>query len=215
MKGHDMGIRFELFRDLIRDSAELTVELFRDLAHIGGQALDELAEDPINYTLESVEDAVYMTKGLIEADCSDIKVKPIPGSVVYCKILGGIAEHSGIYAGNDQIIHLNGFGFVECISPDEFVRQGFEAANNIIYVSAHAGKAVGNKNTAKRARKRIGSFLEYDLLQNNCHCFVSGCITGDFDNPDSFLWMLKHTCRKDLGATSWCIYDRNKDKRQH
>lgn len=202
-----MGIRFELFCDLIRDCSELTVELLKDLAHLGSQALDEMVDDPITYTIETIEDLTQVAKGGIAADCLNIKVRPLTGSVVYCKILGGVAEHSGIYVGNNQIVHLNGSGLVECIPPETFLDKESRSSFNAIYVAAHAGMAVGSKDAAKRARNMIGSFQEYDILQNNCHRFVSGCLTGDLDNADCFLWMLKHTCRRTLGANSWCIYD--------
>lgn len=202
-----MGIRFELFCELIRDCSELTIELFKDLAQLGGQAFDEMADDPIQYTLETIEDATHIASGCIAADSLGIKVKPKTGSVVYCKILGGIAEHSGIYVGNDRIVHLNGDGWVECVSSEAFLEQGIRSSHNAIYVSAHGKTAVGSKTAAKRAKDMVGSYQEYDILQNNCHRFVSGCLTGDFDNPDCFLWMLKHTCRKTLGADSWGFYD--------
>ena len=39
-------------------------------------------------------------------------VRPAVGSVVYCN-LSMVAEHSGIYVGDGQIVHLNGNGRME------------------------------------------------------------------------------------------------------
>lgn len=40
---------------------------------------------------------------------------PVIGSVVYCDLLFGYAEHSGIYVGDDKIVHLDGSGLIEII----------------------------------------------------------------------------------------------------
>ena len=44
-------------------------------------------------------------------------VYPVMGSVVYCDLAFGHAEHSGIYIGNDQIVHLDGSGDIEIVTP--------------------------------------------------------------------------------------------------
>ena len=44
--------------------------------------------------------------------------KPTAGPPVYCN-LADFAEHTGIYIGNHRIIHLNGDGIIEEVSPEE------------------------------------------------------------------------------------------------
>ena len=51
----------------------------------------------------------------------DTKVMPKKGSVLYCDLSFGIAEHSGIYVGDNRIVHLNGKGEIEAVSPAAFL----------------------------------------------------------------------------------------------
>ena len=46
-------------------------------------------------------------------------VTPKVGSIVYCN-LALVAEHTGIYVGDNKIIHLNGSGLVEMVSAEIF-----------------------------------------------------------------------------------------------
>ncbi|HNW16697.1 MAG TPA: hypothetical protein PKM15_08340, partial [bacterium] len=50
-------------------------------------------------------------------------VYPVKGSVVYCDLAFGSAEHSGIYIGNNEIVHLDGSGNVEIVDPKEFLNR--------------------------------------------------------------------------------------------
>ena len=49
------------------------------------------------------------------------KVWPEMGSIVYCDLALGYAEHSGVHVGAGQIIHLNGQGKIEMVSVEDFV----------------------------------------------------------------------------------------------
>ena len=51
----------------------------------------------------------------------DTKVTPQKGSVLYCDLSFGIAEHSGIYVCDNRIVHLNGKGEIEVVSPAAFL----------------------------------------------------------------------------------------------
>lgn len=136
------------------------------------------------------------------------KVIPVPGSIVYCDIITGVAEHSGIYVGDNRIIHLNGNGEVEAVSPKTFMNRldGFNTAANI-YVSSRNGKAVGSRVIAERALKQLESSVEYNLILDNCHRFVGGCITGDFNTYYSFLWAVKAQAEITLEAEFWLRWD--------
>jgi cell wall-associated NlpC family hydrolase len=56
-------------------------------------------------------------------------VSPVVGSVVYCD-LALTTEHSGIYVGENQIVHLDGDGDIQIVSPDDFLARldGFNLA---------------------------------------------------------------------------------------
>ena len=135
------------------------------------------------------------------------KVVPIPGSILYCDLW--TVEHSGVYIGNNKIVHLDGSGEIECVSPDEFLNRldGLNTAISI-YVSCKDTKAVGNQKIANRAKNMIGNKRNYNFILDNCHQFTAGCITGDFENSNSFLWMMQFEAEKKLGVDTWRVWDR-------
>ena len=147
--------------------------------------------------------AINFTESFVDNVFRD-KVEPEVGSVVYCDLAFGYAEHSGIYIGGNQIVHLNKYGEIETVSPSSFI-DGTTAIS--IYVSCYDTYAIGCKSTAQRAKNMIGTDRNYNVIFDNCHQFSSGCLTGDFDNSDSFLWMLKHTANDKLQANSWRVWD--------
>jgi hypothetical protein len=137
------------------------------------------------------------------------KVKPKTGSIVYCFLGAGFAEHSGVYIGNDEIVHLNGDGEIEAVSPAEFVAR-MEGLNPalFIYAAAKEGKAVGSGQIAERAKAMIGSWRDYHLLSDNCHQFTCGCISGDFENSCSMFPALDAAVKNMLSADDWLMWDR-------
>jgi cell wall-associated NlpC family hydrolase len=90
-----------------------------------------------------------------------------PGTVLYCDL--PIGEHSGIYIGDNQIVHLNGDGDIESVSPKKFLdRLG---GNNVFAISIYAScnhniyiTGVGSSFAAERAKKMIGSRRDYNFL---------------------------------------------------
>lgn len=135
------------------------------------------------------------------------KTKPVIGSVLYCD-LALIAEHSGIYVGKGKIAHLDGSGKIEIVTARQFLKRlgGLNPALSI-YVSCNEETAVGSSRVAKLAKAMAGGERSYNVILDNCHQFASGCITGNFDNADNFLWMLKHTAEKEMSATSWRVWN--------
>lgn len=135
-----------------------------------------------------------------------ISVIPVPGSVVYCKLL--TAHHSGIYLGDGRIAHLNGDGMIESVDAGEFINRldGFNTAMQI-YVACKDGVAVGCAKVAERASRMLGQRRNYNLILDNCHQFAAGCLTGDFENPINFFWMLKDTTKEVLGSEAWRPWD--------
>ncbi len=135
-------------------------------------------------------------------------VIPVKGSVVYCGLFG-YAEHSGIYIGDNKIVHLDGSGIIEVVSPQQFIERlsGLNPAMSI-YVSCNDSSATGTNTIAKRAKKMVGKNRKYHVILDNCHQFTSGCITGNFDNADNFLWMLKSTAGNKLSTNKWRVWER-------
>lgn len=132
--------------------------------------------------------------------------EPDIGGVVYCDLAFGAMEHSGVYIGDNKIIHLNGKGWIEVVSPSEFIK-GTTAIS--IYTSCYNSMPMGDSWFAERAtkfEKEVGT-KGYNFVLDNCHIFTSACITGQLDNSDSFLWMLKHTLKQNLNFNCWRVWD--------
>lgn len=138
-------------------------------------------------------------------DCID---EPAPGSVVYCALAMGYVDHSGIYIGNNEIVHLDGSGAIEIVSPAQFLNRldGWNLAISIT-VSCANGNPVGSREVASRARQQVGRVIDYKLLTNNCHAFSAGCLSGDFDNWSVTMAALKSAAKTHLGATEWRVWN--------
>ncbi|GAA6205390.1 hypothetical protein [Thalassotalea sp. SU-HH00458] len=147
---------------------------------------------------------INILEGMVDS-CRD-PVIPIVGSIVYCDIAFGYAEHSGVYIGNNQIIHLNGKGDIEAVSPQGFM-SNTTALN--IYVSCNGLYPVGGEFVAVMAQSKLYESIRYNVLLENCHIFTSGCLGGDFSNAHSFMWMLKDEAKKCIQATTWRQWDSN------
>lgn len=124
---------------------------------------------------------------------------PAYGAVVYCELGFGSMEHSGIYIGGNQIVDLDGNGRIKKVSLREFTGH-ITTFNTEIWIPCDSdGRPIGLSYAANRAIEMLGEKRNYNLILDNCHQFSSGCITGDFDNADNFLWMLKDTFQKEYG----------------
>ncbi|NQY88626.1 MAG: hypothetical protein HRT51_12940 [Colwellia sp.] len=141
-------------------------------------------------------------EGVVDS-CRD-SVIPTVGSIVYCELYCGYAEHSGVYVGNDEIVHLNGNGLIEVVSPKGFMAN--TTAINI-YVSCDGSEASGEQYVADNAMQMLGECRNYNIILDNCHQFISGCISSDFENSCSFMWMLKDEANKHLNTNTWRQWD--------
>ncbi|MCD9499336.1 MULTISPECIES: lecithin retinol acyltransferase family protein [Photobacterium] len=148
----------------------------------------------INNIKDSIIDNVFKSK-----------IKPIEGSIVYCDLFLGYAEHSGIYIGNDQIVHKNRYGIIEHISSKDFIENTTAIS---IYVSSYKGSASGSIFSAWRAESQIGIHDEYSFYHYNCHQFCSYCLSGDYDNYDISLMQLKFNSRNYIDIDDWLVWDR-------
>jgi hypothetical protein len=150
-----------------------------------------------------------LAESFVDNVIRDKVTRPAIGSVVYCDLASGNAEHSGIYIGNNLIAHLNGSGVIEIVSPDQFLARlgGFNTATSI-YVSCNNGSPVGSKEIAKRAKTMVGKVRDYNLILDNCHQFTAGCVSGNFENPCNFFTFLKSEVSCRIDGDEWRVWDR-------
>ena len=127
-------------------------------------------------------------------------VKPVTGSVLYCDLVFGYAEHTGIYLGAGRIAHLNGQGIIEAVDRETFL-EGTTGVS--ILVSSKDKQAVGSPIVADRAKYMLGRRRKYNFLLDNCHQFAAGCLTGNFNNTQNFLWMVKDEAERRLSSNTW------------
>lgn len=126
--------------------------------------------------------------------------EPKVGSILYVKLIGvpfqmfGSPEHTGIYIGNNQVVELHGSGEIRCVSMSKFlygdslfVRMGI----NVYVITNKKGKVLCSTLAAERAKKKVGSKIDYNLVMNNCHMFTSYCLTGNENNNDSTFLQLQ------------------------
>ena len=136
-------------------------------------------------------------------------VEPVRGSLLYCDLAAFTLEHSGIYIGHHQIVHLGGDGCIEVVSPEQFLARlnGYNFARTI-YVACQQNNPAGNEHIARRAENMVGSRRQYNVLMDNCHQFSAGCLSGNFDNHDNYMWRLRLAAHKYLQANQFLAWNR-------
>lgn len=144
-----------------------------------------------------------LTGSFVNNVIRDTVEKPAIGSVVWCH-LSHFVEHTGIYVGRGQIIHLDGSGRIEKVNAKQFLERldGLNLALSIM-VSCKGSDSVGSRAVAERAKKMLGSTREYNVLFDNCHQFTVGCLTGDFENADNFFDCVERVTHQTLGSDTW------------
>lgn len=128
-------------------------------------------------------------------------VYPRRGSIVYCKLPLN-AEHTGVFIGCNEIVELNSEGLIQIVGAKEFlngVGNHIRLAGIAIYVACNEEESpLGTEEIARRAEEMVGHNRNYNLIFDNCHQFVCGCITGNFENPNKFFGMLEHEISNNL-----------------
>lgn len=132
---------------------------------------------------------------------------PAFGAPIYCELIGGGAEHSGIYVGGKSIVNLQGTGKITMVSPAKFTSHPTTIVKAIWFpIDKASGMHIGFNDAGNAANKMVHEGIErnYNLFLDNCHQFTSGCLTGNFENADNDLWMLKHTINEYYsGEVAW------------
>ena len=168
-------------------------------------------EDPalikIYHQFDEPEDRKNRRISRIHIPKLNFRLKPKVGSIVYCGLAANQLEHSGIYIGDNRIVHLNRHGYIEIISPQQFI-SGITTGNEI-YVSCEGEWPVGCDEVADFAESMVGIIRNYHVLVDNCHQFSAGCLMKDPENYNNFLWFLKDEAKKRLGADNWRLWDKN------
>ena len=140
------------------------------------------------------------------------KVAPERGCILICKIAGGLAEHSGVYVGDGEVVELKGNGQIRKVSFHEFLHDGLTRTGAHIYIACDSSNTVlHDTSIARRANDMVGHARDYNVIMDNCHQFTSGCITGDFENVDNFFLFLAQSIKKEMnhgGTIRWLICDK-------
>lgn len=145
-------------------------------------------------------------------------VEPEIGSVVLCDLspIPGLsalnlnAEHTGIYVGNGKIIHRSGDGYIESVTPKQFLERlnGKNCAISV-YVSCLGDKSLNIFDSYNRATSALGDprHQGYDLFKKNCHHFTKYCLTGEIDNHDFTFTTLEIMLKSDFNMDNWRIWN--------
>ncbi|MGK5051710.1 lecithin retinol acyltransferase family protein [Janthinobacterium sp. RB2P8] len=168
--------------------------------------LFDILLNPVSILTSPISNAA---SSFIDNVIRDTVDRPAIGSVVFCELVLGQAEHSGVYIGDDTIVHLDGSGDIEAVSSATFLARlgGWNSAISI-YVSCRDGNPVGSLAVAERARKSIGESRKYHLLLENCHQFTAGCLSGDFASSCTLFTLLKWEAEKRMGMNKWRVWKR-------
>lgn len=135
-------------------------------------------------------------------------VEPMIGSLIFCKLAMNQLDHSGIYVGDGQIVHLDGSGLIEMVSASTFLARldGLNIATSI-YVSCKNNQPIGLEEIAERAKAKVGQRVKYDCLFNNCHKFSATCITGNDNVNLTRFSSLIDLAKKHIDFDDWRVWD--------
>jgi hypothetical protein len=134
-----------------------------------------------------------------------------PGAVVRCELAGAL-DHTGVLVADDQIIELDGTGLIRIVSSADFLMSSPYRTGDAITIACDDDSlaVLSDLAVARRAIDLVGQSREYHLLLDNCHQFVSGCLTGNFDNDDKLFSLMALTLSERLNnhkpVVWWPLY---------
>lgn len=114
--------------------------------------------------------------------------EPAMGSVVCCEVFNAF-DHTGVWIDRDTIIEFSNSGLVKAVSAERFLKQ--RSGNHIYVANDKKGQSIQFEGLADRAVRRVFTYNEYDLAENNCHNFVYQCITNSDDKITLFSSLTK------------------------
>ena len=177
-------------------------------------SLKKFFPNPPSFIIDEKPYPFSSTKNLVEGIVKTIdavairNAQPIRGSIIYCD-LAIVAEHSGVYVGNGQIVHLNGSGQIEKVNPSDFVArlEDKNPAFTIFCPTTITGTVIGSDEIANRALLALGKSREYNLLFDNCHRFSYYCLTGDSNFLDGSFSSLELALKQKYNFSHWRATD--------
>lgn len=204
--------------DAVGEIADATVELGEGLAKDTADKVDAVLGTG-KYDGVDFEDRIYdewlpsiIKENVIADNLIYDSVIPEIGSIVKCDLIGGIADHTGIYIGCGEIIELNGNGYIKKISINRFLNGGSLRTGDVIHVACDANNyPISDSNIAKYAQSKIGSRRHYSVDEDNCHRFVSECI-NEYSSQTTLLCELESELAKEYNNNRpmrWRAWDRN------
>ena len=128
-----------------------------------------------------------------------------PGCIVACDLMGGIADHSGIYIGRRRIIEKDGTGQIKRVSLHDFMSSSPLRSGINLFVACRNGKPIRRTEISKRAKEMEGTGRKYDLLIDNCHKLTAYCATGEVGEKNK-IWTfesLVDALEEEFGAIEW------------
>lgn len=135
------------------------------------------------------------------------KVQAQIGSLLYCEWSQSEAGHSGIYLGDDNIIHLGADKKIAVVGVEDFIKTDHAQAtleDTPIYVSCKGKQAIGSLFAVAVAQDKL--YAHPDLRLQSSHQFTSACYTGNFDNQDHVFAMVKDATKFRLGWDNWRVW---------
>jgi len=94
--------------------------------------------------------------------------------------------HYGIYAGDEEVIHLRSNGYIVKTSIEEFIEDSINSGRiDIMSFPIDMINYISPEESYERALDKIG-YHGYDLLNNNCEHFALWCRTGNALSTQAF-----------------------------
>lgn len=183
--------------------------------------IKEITDPAFRVTLPSVLYISYLREKYKEKDLLfRHRFYPKIGSILRTELVGGGADHSGIYLGDEKIIEIvekDSKGCVQLTDLNDFVHSSSVRTGTTIYVAVDmlSKDIIENEKIAKIAKENIGNKNKYQLLKDNCHSFVHKCIINEDFNKITSVWKFKHlteSISKNLNnnrLVQWVVCDVN------
>jgi hypothetical protein len=160
--------------------------------------LKDISDPAFRITLPSVFYIAYLRNKYKEQDSQFRHLfYPKIGSILRVELGANLADHSGIYIGNNEVIEIiekDGKGCVQVTNLYDFVYSSVVRTGVTIYIAVDKlSKDVLYDNClVENAKKHIGKKNEYELLKNNCHSFVYKCIINENFDRITNTWKFEH-----------------------